>query len=101
MSTPVEEFVTACFNELKLSQRFVPYVQRAAEAGYPKLAKLFRALAAGETAREAMFRTGVVTHAGETGDYYVCPHCGLVYDRELPDQCVVDQTPGAQLIVIQ
>ena len=34
MSTTVDELVSACFDELKLSQRFVPYVQRAEEAGY-------------------------------------------------------------------
>jgi len=101
MSTPVEELVSACFDELQLSQRFVPYVQRAEEAGYPQLAKLFRALVASETAREALFRKGIPHHGDQTGDYFVCPHCGLVYDLEHPDQCLVDQTPGAEFIIIQ
>jgi rubrerythrin len=101
MTTPVEDFVTACFDELRLSQRFVPYIQRAQDAGYPQLARLFRALVACETAREALFRKGLPQHAQETGDFYVCPHCGLVYDGELPEQCLVDQTPGAEFIVIQ
>jgi rubrerythrin len=102
MSTPVEELVSACFDELQLSQRFKPYVQRAEDAGYPQLAKLFRALVASETAREALFRKGVIHHADEeTGDYFVCPHCGLVYHFECPDQCVVDQTPSADFIIIQ
>lgn len=100
MSTSVEELVSTCFDELALSQRFVPYVQRAEEAGYPQLAKLFRALVACETAREALFRKGVPNHAAETGDYYVCPHCGLVYDGDLPEKCLVDETSGADFIVI-
>ncbi len=100
MSTTVDELVSTCFDELRLSQRFVPYVQRAEAAGYPQLAKMFRALVASEAAREALFRKGVPHHATETGDYYVCPHCGLVYDGELPEQCVVDQTPGAGFVVI-
>ncbi len=100
MSTAVEAFVSACFDELRLSQRFVPYVQRAEECGYPQIAKLFRALVASETAREALFRKGIPNHASETGDYYVCPHCGLVYDGERPETCLVDQTTGGEFIVI-
>ncbi len=101
MSAPVEEFVSACFDELCLSQRFVPYVQRAEAAGYPQVAKLFRALVAGEAAREALFRKGIPHHAIQTGDYYVCPHCGLVYDGDRPDKCLVDETTGAEFMVIQ
>ena len=101
MSTTVSEFVSACFDEVQLSQRFVPYVQRAEDAGFPQLARLLRALVAGETTREALIRKGMVHHADQTGDYYVCPHCGLVYDQECPDQCVVDQTPGADFIIIR
>ncbi len=100
MSKPVEEFISTCFDELQLSQRFVPYVQRAESAGYPQLAKLFRALVACETAREALFRQGMVHHATETGDYFVCPHCGLIYNAERPEQCLADQTPGAEFITI-
>lgn len=100
MSTSVEAFVSTCFDELALSRRFVPYVQRAEEAGYPQLAKVFRALVACETVREALFRKGVPGHASETVDFYVCPHCGLVYDRELPEKCLVDETPGTDFIVI-
>jgi rubrerythrin len=101
MSTTVEEFVSACFDELQLSHRFVPYVQRAEEAGYPQLAKLFRALVACETAREALFRQGLPHHAVLTDDYFVCPHCGLVFHFDRPDLCPVDQTPGATFISIQ
>ena len=101
MVTPIEELISTCFDELRLSQRFAPYVQRAEEAGYPQLAKTFRALVASETAREALFRKGVPHHAVETGDYFVCPNCGLVVFVECPDQCPVDQTPAGKFIVIQ
>jgi len=101
MSTTVEELVSTCFDELRLSQRFVPYIQRAEEAGYPALARLFRALVASETVREALFRKGLVNHAAQADDFFVCPHCGLVFHLEHPDQCPVDQTPGAAFIIIQ
>jgi rubrerythrin len=101
MSTSAEELVSACFDELRLSQRFVPYIGRAEEAGYPHLAKLFRALVASETAREALFRKSIPHHADQACDFYVCPYCGLIYDLECPDQCVADQTPGAEFIVFQ
>ncbi len=101
MSTTADELVSACFDELHLSQRFVPYIQQAEEAGYPQLAKLFRALVASDTAREALFRKGVPHHASETSDYYVCPHCGLVYNQEAPSQCLVDETSGAEFIAIR
>jgi len=101
MSTTVEEFVSDCFHELQFSQRFVSYVQRAEEAGYPQLARLFRALVVSETAREALLRKGLVSHAAKTDDYFVCPECGLIFHFDRPNQCPVDQTPGAAFIAIQ
>jgi rubrerythrin len=100
MSISVEELVSACFDELQLSQRFVPYVQKAEEAGYPQLARLFRALVASETAREALMRKGLVNHAVLSDNYFVCPQCGLIFHFDHPEQCPVDQTPGAAFIVI-
>lgn len=100
MSTTATDFINACFDELQISRRYVPYVRQAEQAGYPQLAKLFRALVASETTREAMLRRGMVTHAAQSGDFYVCPHCGLIYDGQCPDECLVDQTPGADFIVI-
>lgn len=100
MSTVVDELVSTCLDELHLSQRFVPYIQKAEDAGSPQLARMFRALVASETAREALMRKGLPHHASLNCDYYVCPHCGLVYDTELPEKCLVDETPGAEFIVI-
>lgn len=101
MSIAVEELVSACFDELRLRERFVPYVRRAEEAGYPQLAKLFRALVVSETAREALFRKGAPHHGTSEGDFFVCPNCGLVYYLERPDACPVDETPGAEFVLIQ
>jgi rubrerythrin len=101
MSTAVEEFVSGCFDELALSQRYIPYVKKAEEAGYPQISKLFRAMAASETVREALFRTRIPGKNTQTCDYYVCPKCGLIYDRECPEQCVADETVGTDFIVIK
>ncbi len=106
MSTTVEEPVSTCFDELQISQRFVPYVRRAEEAGFPQLAKLFRALVASETARDALLRAGLIRkglahHADMADNYFVCPHCGLIFHFDHPDQCPVDETPGATFIAIQ
>ncbi len=101
MSTTVNELVSTCFDELQISQRFVPYVQRAEEAGYPQLARLFRAMVISETAREALFRRGMVEHSVGTDNFFVCPHCGLVFHFDRPDQCPADQTPGAEFIAVQ
>lgn len=101
MPTSVEELVSACLDELQLSQRFVPYVKQAQEAGHAQLAKLFRALVASETAREALIHKGLVHHADVTDDYFVCPECGLIFHAGHPDQCPVDQTPGDTFIYIQ
>lgn len=101
MSMTVEELVSACFDELQISQRFVPYIRRAEEAGFPQLAKLFRVLVASETARDALLRAGLLHHADLEGNYFVCPKCGLIFHFDHPDQCPVDETPGADFITIQ
>jgi rubrerythrin len=101
MSPTVEELVSACFDEIQMSQRFVPYIRQAEEAGYPQLAKLFRAVVAGETAREALMRKGVVNHARGEDGFYVCPQCGLIFHAERPEQCPVDETPGESFMAYE
>ena len=95
------ELVSDCFDELQVSRRVEPYVQKAEEAGYPQLAKMFRAVVTSETVREGLLREGMVHHADMTGDYFVCPLCGLIFHLELPEQCPVDETPGMAFITIQ
>jgi rubrerythrin len=101
MSTTVEELVSACLAELQLSQRFVPYVQRAEEAGYPQLARLFRALVISETAREALLRKGLISHSTEPDPYFVCPTCGLVFHAGKPEKCPVDETAGETFVEVE
>ena len=48
MPRKVEDLISTCFDELQLSQRFVPYIQQAEYAGYPLLARFFRALVASD-----------------------------------------------------
>ena len=101
MSTTLEEFVNACLDELQIGQRFVPYVEKAEEAGYPHLARLLRAVVASETIREATLRRGLPRHGAEQIALFVCPHCGLIYDYERPEKCPVDETPAEKLIAIE
>jgi rubrerythrin len=95
--TTIEELLSAFFSEMQQTRsRYSPFIQRAEEQGHPQLAKLFRAVIASETARGNLFQTGMASHASDTRDYYVCPHCGLVFIQDAPDQCPVDDTSGAQ-----
>lgn len=97
MATTIDDLLSAFFDELQqTSCRYSPFIKRAEEEGHPQLAKLFRAVVASETARGKLFRTGIASHARETHDYYVCPHCGLVFIPDAPDKCPVDDTLGTQ-----
>ncbi len=101
MSQQVVDLVASFFDEINLSQRYQPLIQRSLEAGYPQLAKVFEALVASEQVREKLFREKVPHHVDQPSNFFVCPHCGLIYDTEAPERCLVDQTPGSQFIMIQ
>ena len=97
MSATIDNLLSAFSDELEqTTHRYALFVKKAEEEGFPELAKLFRAIVASETARGKTFRTGMASHAQETHDYYVCPHCGLVFVPEAPDKCPVDDTLGTQ-----
>jgi rubrerythrin len=97
MTATVEELLSAFFSEMqKTLSRYTSFIPRAEVEGHPQLAKLFRAVVASETARGNLFQIGMASHASDTRDYYVCPHCGLVFTQEAPDQCPVDDTSAAQ-----
>lgn len=100
MTTKVTEIVNEYFDELNLSKQYRPYIQRSKEAGYSQLAKVFEALSVSESVREKFFREKIPHHAVDPIDFFVCPHCGLIYDAQPPDQCLVDQTPGDQFIPV-
>jgi rubrerythrin len=96
MSRTVDDLISTCFDQLQAIQHYQSYVKKSADEGYPQISKLFQAVVASETARENLFRKGIAEHAADTYDYYVCPHCGLVFAKEAPEKCPVDETEGAQ-----
>jgi rubrerythrin len=97
VSATIDALISAFSAELQVtSQRWLPFIKEAEEEGYPQLAKLIRAMVASETARVKLFRSGMASHAREAGDFYVCPHCGLILLPEAPEKCPVDDTPGTQ-----
>lgn len=97
MSLTIDNLLSDFADELqKTNQRYSSFVKLAENGGFPQLAKYFRAIVTSETAREERFRCGMAHHARDEHDYYVCPHCGLVYLGEAPNQCPVDDTLGSQ-----
>jgi len=97
MSTDLDDLVAAFTDEMQQTiQRYAPYAQRAEEAGFPHVARLFRALVTSETVRTRLVPHGLQEHANDPSDYYVCPHCGLIFIHEAPEKCPADETPGVQ-----
>ncbi len=95
-SETIDALLDDFFQERQPRGSLEPFVERAKAAGEPQLAKIMRAVIASDGYRDALMRKGMPFHAHTGEDFYVCPHCGLVYDSEAPDRCVVDETPAAQ-----
>jgi rubrerythrin len=101
MAATVEHLLSSFIDQMEQSgHRYLSHVEKANGEGFPKVAKLFRAVIASEEARRNLFRNTMVHHAGEAHDYFICPHCGLIFVPEAPDQCPVDETPGNQFTKI-
>ena len=101
MSATEESLLAEFADELRQTERrYVRFVERAEEEGLSQLAKLFRALVASETARSRLIMSGLNAHAEEDPDFFVCPHCGLVFMLGAPDKCPVDETLGTQFMRI-
>ncbi len=98
MSEPAtfDTLLDAFFKERQPRQSLDAFVAQAEAAGERQLAKIMRAVIASDRYREKLMRKGFPTHAHGAEDFYVCPYCGLVYDSEPPEHCVVDETPAAQ-----
>jgi len=96
MPATTDELISALFDELRTSQRVVLFIKKAQDAGQPGIAKMFRAIVATERVRENLLRKGIASHARDTFDYFVCPHCGLIFAEEAPEKCPVDETLGTQ-----
>jgi rubrerythrin len=98
MSQPVtiEALLEAFFEERQPRHNLELLVEQAEAAGEHQLAKIFRAVIASDSYRDKLMRWGLPKHVTGTEDFFVCPHCGLIYEPEPPEQCVVDETPAAQ-----
>lgn len=101
MPATIEEILSEFANELhQTSQRYAPFISKAENEGYPLIAKFFRSIVTSENVREERFRCGMAHHAREVHDYYICPHCGLVFVPEAPEKCPVDNTLGTNFTII-
>jgi rubrerythrin len=102
MSEKVDSLLSSFVDELeKNNQRYERFVDLAKSEGLPLAAKLFRAVIASERARADLFRNYMVHHVSESHDYFICPHCGLVFVPEAPEKCPVDETAGSQFVIIR
>ncbi|MCL4559168.1 MAG: hypothetical protein M1281_00955 [Chloroflexi bacterium] len=95
MSVSVENLSAEFSDELhQINRRNTRFVKIAEEEGFSQLAKFFRAILASATVRSKLILTGMIAHAEEDPNYFICPHCGLVFMLGAPDKCPVDETLG-------
>jgi rubrerythrin len=164
MSKAYDDLMAAFGGESKANRKYTAYATKADEEGFPQVARLFRAAAAGETVHalnhfraanevkstqenladaiagehyevvdmyppmiadaqgeenrpavksfirawnvekihEALYRAALETLGQETeiSDYWVCPHCGFVQEKNAPDKCPVCGHPGADFFKV-
>lgn len=99
--TKVDDLLAEFADELlDTHRRYAAFLEKAEKGGQPQHAKYFRAIVVSETAREERYRCGMAHHAREEHDYYVYPHCGLVFLGEALAQCPVDETGGTEFTKI-
>ena len=101
MSDTLDQLVEGFFANLRTADLAAEQAEKLAAAGQPNAARMFRAIAACERVRIERFRCGMAHHARQAVDYFVCPHCGLIYIPEPPETCCVDNTPAADFIKIE
>ena len=96
MSVTAENLLAEFADELQqTNSRYARFVKKAEGEGFPQLAKFFRAIVASETVRSKLILSGMNAHAEENPDFFVCPHCGLIFMLGAPDKCPVDETIGS------
>jgi rubrerythrin len=96
MSVTVEGLLAEFEEELhQIHRRYTRFAKIAQEGGFSQLSKFFRAMAASETAHSKLILSGMYAHAEDKPDFFVCPHCGLVFIKGAPDKCPVDETLGS------
>ena len=97
MSVTAENLVAEFADELQqTSNRYTQFIKIAEEEGLIQLAKFFRAIVASETVRSKLILGGLNAHSEENPDFFVCPHCGLIFMLGAPDKCPVDETNGSE-----
>jgi rubrerythrin len=96
VSVIAENLVAEFADELQqTSTRYARFIKIAEEEGLLQLAKLFRAIVASETVRSKLILGGLNAHSEENPDFFVCPHCGLIFMLSAPEKCPVDETIGS------
>lgn len=100
MSRPVDPIITVFCDAIQPGERYEAFISTAEAEGYTQVAKMFRAVVASEAVRERLLRKMLPNHVDMNWDYYVCPYCGLIYEPDPPEVCLVDQTPGGDFICV-
>ena len=101
MPTSKEELVADFQALMREELPYQPFAARAEAAGHASLARFFRAIQASETIRRRLISNGVFKHRDDVVEFYVCPHCGLLFIPEPPEICPVDETPGKDFMRVE
>lgn len=101
MSIGADQLIAAFCHELRPSQGVQACIQQAEAEGYAQIARLFRAMVTSKAVVEHQMRRGPAKQPVDLYDYFVCPTCGLIFDVDVPEECPVDDTPGAQFVRIR
>ena len=97
MSVTAENLLADFADELhETNSRYARFVKKAEVEGLIQLAKFFRAIVTSERVRSKLILGGMNAHAEENPDFFVCPHCGLIFMLGAPEKCPVDETLGSQ-----
>ena len=97
--TDTKEKLIADFQALMGEELSIqPFAARAEAAGFASLARFFRAIHTSEKIRRQLISGGIMKHKDDELDFFVCPHCGLLFIPEPPETCPVDETPGKDFL---
>lgn len=98
MSQPVtvDGLLEAFFKARQPQNSLETFAEQAEAAGQHQLAKILYVVIASDQYHDKLMRRSLPLHAQSDMDYYVCPHCGLIYESEPPEKCLADETPCEQ-----
>lgn len=95
-SITVESLLESFFQARKPIGNPQLVISQAESMGERQLAKILRAVIASDGYRDRLMRNHLPAKLTRKEDYYVCPHCGLIYEAEPPVTCLADETPGVK-----